>query len=49
LKFIDLGWVNMLSSSLATQLSVKRQDLIIVGEYVELHVVVISYAYLPLA
>jgi hypothetical protein len=49
LKFIDLGWVNMLSASLATQLSVKRQDLIIVGEYVEVHVVVISYAYLPLA
>lgn len=32
LKFIDLGWVNMLSSTLATQLSVKRPDLIIVGK-----------------
>ena len=33
LKFIDLGWVNMFSSALATELSTQRPDLIVVGAY----------------
>ena len=32
LKYLDLGWVNMFSSTMAEELSFKRKDMIIVGK-----------------